>query len=83
VRLISILAPSLLNPIRTNNHFVFSLQSEPGMIVEILAATNVTLPTVNWTSLQTITNLTGTIPFIDTTANFDQRFYQARQASSP
>ena len=79
VRLTSRLAPSLRNPIRTNNQFAFTLQSEPGMVVEVLAATNATLAAVNWTSLGTITNLTGTIPFVDTSPNFDQRFYQARQ----
>ena len=79
VRLTSTLAPTLLNPVRTNNQFQFTIQSEPGMILEILAATNATLPTLSWTSLGTLTNSTGTIPFIDTSANFDQRFYQARQ----
>lgn len=79
VRLTSTLAPSLLNPVRTNNQFQFTLQSEPGMIVEILAATNAALPASNWISLGTLTNTTGTIPFIDTAVNFDQRFYQARQ----
>lgn len=79
VRLTSTLAPSLLNPTRSTNQFQFTLQSEPGMIVEILAATNATLPTMNWTSLGLVTNITGTIPFIDSTANLNQRFYQARQ----
>lgn len=83
VRLNSILAPSLLNPVRTNNQFAFTLQSEPGMIVEVLAATDAALTTANWTSLGLVTNVTGTIPFIDTTANFDQRFYQARQMAPP
>lgn len=83
VRLNSILAPSLLNPTRTNDQFSFTLQSEPGMIVEVLASPDAVLPAGNWTSLGVITNLTGTIPFIDTTANFDQRFYQARQVTPP
>ena len=79
VRLTSTLAPTLLNPARTNNQFQFTLQSEPGMILEILAATNAALPALNWSSLGIVTNTTGTIPFIDTAANFDQRFYRARQ----
>ena len=79
IRLTSTLAPTLLNPTRTSNQFQFTVQSEPGMILEILATTNATLPALNWTSLGTLTNTTGTIPFIDTSANFDQRFYQARQ----
>jgi hypothetical protein len=79
IRLTSTLAPTLLNPTRTNSQFQFIVQSEPGMILEILATTNATLPALNWTSLGTLTNTTGTIPFIDTSANFDQRFYQARQ----
>jgi len=79
VRLTSTLTPTLLNPVRTNSQFQFTVQSEPGMILEILAATNASLPTLNWTSLGTLTNTTGTIPFIDTSVSFDQRFYQVRQ----
>ena len=79
VRLTSILAPILLNPVRTNGQFQFTLQSEPGLAFQILASTNLTLPSTNWTSLGFVTNITGTIPFVDTPANFPQRFYQARQ----
>ena len=79
VRLSSFLAPALLNPVRTNNQFQFILRSEPGAALEILAATNLALPASNWVSLATLTNVTGTIPFLDTSADLDQRFYQARQ----
>jgi HpiC1 cyclase len=79
VRLTSILAPTLLNPVRTNGQFQFTLQGEPGLVCEILASTNASLPPSDWVSLGTLTNVTGTIPFIDTSVNFDQRFYQARQ----
>ena len=79
VRLTSMLAPTLLNPISTNGLFQFTLQGEPGLVCELLASTNAALPVANWTSLGTLTNVTGTIPLIDTSTNFDQRFYQARQ----
>ncbi len=79
VRLISILAPTLVNPIHTNGQFQFNIQSEPGLACEIFTSTNLTLPTTSWTSLGRLTNSTGTIPFIDTSANLPQRFYQARQ----
>lgn len=79
VQLTSVLAPTLLNPAWTNGQFQFTLQSEPGLAVEILASTNIALPTANWMSLGTLTNVNGTIPYIDTFANFGQRFYQARQ----
>lgn len=79
VRLSSILAPTLWNPVRTNGQFQFTLQSEPGFACEILACTNIALPASNWISLGTLTNVTGTIPLVDTNANIDQRFYQARQ----
>ncbi len=78
VRLISLLAPVFLNPARANGQFQFTLQSEPGMAVEILASPNATLPVADWSRLMTVTNVTGTIPLVDTNANFDQRFYQAR-----
>ena len=79
VRLVSILAPTLINPIRTNGQFQFTAQSEPGLVFEILAGSNLTVPATNWTTLALITNVTGTIPLIDTDPNFNQRFYQARQ----
>ncbi len=79
VRLTSILAPTLVNPVHTNGQFQFMLQSEPGLPVEILASSNLALPVANWTSLGTLTNSSGSTPFIDTSANFDQRFYRARQ----
>ncbi len=79
VRLSSVLEPALLSPVRTNGQFQFTLRSEPGLRFEILAATNASLPLSNWTSLGALTNLTGAIPFSDTAANFNRRFYRARQ----
>jgi hypothetical protein len=71
--------PSLLNPAWTNNQFQCTLLGEVGAEFEMLVTTNATLSIANWSSLGTLTNVTGTIPFIDTSANFDQRFYRARQ----
>jgi hypothetical protein len=79
VRLVSTLAPKLVSPARTNGQFQFTLQSEPGLAFQIIASTNLTLPSSNWTSLGFVTNVTGAIPFVDTSSNFPQRFYQARQ----
>lgn len=79
VRLSSTLSPSLLDSTHTDNQFQFTVKSEPGMILEILATTDATLPAASWTSLGLLTNSTGVIPFIDTATNFNQRFYQARQ----
>jgi len=79
VRLSSILAPTLSNPVRANGQFRFTLLSEPGLAYEVLARSDLTLSGADWTSLGLLTNVTGTVPFVDTNANFDQRFYQARQ----
>jgi hypothetical protein len=79
VRLTSLLAPALLNPVHSSGQFRCILQSEPGFVIEMLASTNLALPDSNWISLATLSNVTGSIPFIDTSANFDQRFYRARQ----
>lgn len=79
VRLYSIRAPTLSGSVYTNGQFRFVLEGEPGYACEILASTNVTLPPSNWTSLGVLTNVSGTVPFVDTNANFDQRFYRARQ----
>lgn len=79
VRLVSVLAPSLADAVHTNGQFQFTLQSEPGMVCEILGSTNLALPASDWVSLATLTNTTGTIPWVDTDANFNQRFFRARQ----
>lgn len=78
VRLASILAPQLTAPHVTNNQFQFTLVSEPGARVEILASTNATLPHSIWTSLGLITNTSGTTAFVDSSPFFPHRFYQAR-----
>lgn len=79
VRLSSILSPTFVNPTHTNGQFQFTIQSEPGLAFEMFASTNLSLPPQSWTSLGIVTNFTGAIPFVDTSSNFPQRFYQARQ----
>jgi hypothetical protein len=79
VRLSSILEPVLSNPVLTNGQFQFTLQSEPGLRVEIVSTANVTQPVSGWTSLGIMTNLTGTISFADPATNSGARFYGARR----
>jgi hypothetical protein len=79
VRLASTVTPVLLRPAYTNGHFSFTLQSEPGLPFEILASTNVTLPLSNWTSLGTLTNVTGATAFTDSASGISRRFYRAKQ----
>jgi hypothetical protein len=57
----------------------FTVQSEPNAVFQILAATNLTLPATNWTSLATLTNVTGSLPFVNATAGAGRRFYSAQQ----
>ena len=79
VRLASTVTPALVSPVSTNGRFSFTLQSETGLVFEILASTNVGLALSNWTSLGTITNVAGTTPFSDPAGNLSRRFYRARQ----
>jgi hypothetical protein len=79
VRLIETLLPVLSDPSMTNSQSGFTLQSQPGLIFEILAATNLSLPISNWTSLGNLTNSTGVAPFLDPATNLGHRFYRARQ----
>jgi len=79
VRLTATSAPTLTAPAWTNNQFQFTLLGETGRTFEVLAATNVASPQSNWLTLGTLTNTAGTIPFVDTNADFHQRFYRARQ----
>jgi hypothetical protein len=79
VRLTETVATALDNPGSVNGQFGFTLQSEPGLPFEILAASSPAGPATSWTSIATVTNLTGTFPFIDPATNSGQRFYRARQ----
>jgi HpiC1 cyclase len=79
VRLSSTVAPALASPAYTNGHFSFALQSEPGLAFEVLASEDIAQALSNWTSLGTVTNVTGTAPFTDPTTGLSRRFYRARQ----
>jgi hypothetical protein len=79
VRLTEIPLPALTDPLMTNQQCGFTLQSQPGLRFEILAATNLSLALSNWTSLGTVTNLNGVVPFLDPTTNMSRRFYRAHQ----
>lgn len=79
VRLMEVVATALANPVRTNGRFSFTLQSEPGLPFEILAATNLTQRATNWTSIGSLTNVSGATLFTDPATNFSQRFYGAHQ----
>ena len=79
VRLLSVREPVLKEAIAAAGQFTFTLASEPGSLIEILATTEIAMPTDNWTSLGIVTNLTGTLPFVESEENRKQRFYRARQ----
>lgn len=78
VRLLEISPPSLRPLARNDSGFQLSLQSEPGLRFEMLAATNLLLPAASWTSLGLITNVSGEAVFTDPETNFAARYYQAR-----
>jgi hypothetical protein len=76
VRLVETTALNLVNPVMTGDQLQFSGQS---VVFQILATTNLNLPVTNWASLTTVTNVTGSVPFVDSTPRQGQRFYRARQ----
>jgi hypothetical protein len=78
IRLTEKVATALNTPVTAKGQISFTLQSEPGLAFEILAATNLTAPPANWTNIATFTNLTGNFSLSDTTTNH-QRFYKALQ----
>jgi hypothetical protein len=55
--------------------FQCTVSSEPGLRLEILASSNL----LNWTSIATLTNTTGTTNFTDATTGLSKRFYRAHQ----
>jgi hypothetical protein len=79
VRLIETTALNLVNPVMTNGQLQIIVQSEPGIVFQILATANLSLPGTNWTSLATLTNTTGSLTYVDPSAASGQRFYTAQQ----
>jgi hypothetical protein len=79
VRLVETAALNLVRPAMTNGQLQFTVRSEPGVVCQVLATTNLNLTVANWTNLATITNLTGRLPFVDESASSMQRFYRAQQ----
>ncbi len=69
----------VLEPSWAGGQFQFSVQSEIGSKLEVLATTNVISAVQGWTSLTILTNTTGTASFTDTNTNLTSRFYQVRQ----
>jgi hypothetical protein len=78
VRLTEKVATVLHNPSLTNAQVSFTLQSEPGLAFELLANTNLSLSSSGWTTVSTLTNLTGSFEFTDSVTN-QHRFYRVRQ----
>ena len=83
VQLSEVLTPTLVNPSFINGQFGATLQSDPGLVFQILATTNLCIPLSNWTSVVTVTNISGTTPFIDPSPSYNQRFYQVQQVPPP
>ncbi|MGD0814904.1 MAG: hypothetical protein ABSA83_14965 [Verrucomicrobiota bacterium] len=75
--------PALINPIWSHGEFGATLLSEPGLAFQVLATTNLGAPLSNWSNVITVTNTSGTTPFVDPSPAYNQRFYQARQLSPP
>jgi hypothetical protein len=79
VRLSEVVATALTAPAMTNGQFSLTLQSEPGLPLEVLATTNISQPATNWVSIASFTNVTGTFFLTDPATNLNQRFYRAHQ----
>lgn len=78
VRLEEFPPPQLTNLTHQAGAFGFTLVSEPGQPVEILASTNAALPWTAWTSLGTVTNLTGTTNLNELAPGVPARYYRTR-----
>ncbi len=79
VRLVETTALNLVHPANTSGQLQFTVQSEPNVVFQILATTNLSLPVTNWTHLATLTNTTGSLPYVDQSTALARRFYTAQQ----
>jgi len=81
VRLVETTPLSLGGAGVTNGQFGFTVQSEPNVVFQVLATTNLALPMSSWTSLGTITNLSGSTNFVDASSAATQKYYTAQVVS--
>ena len=75
--------PAFINPNWSNGQFSATLVSKPGLVFQILATTNLSVPPACWTNVVTLTNVSGQTSFIDPATNYNARFYQAHQVPPP
>jgi hypothetical protein len=80
VRLVETTALNLVNPAMTGGGLHLTVQSEPGVVFQILSTPDLGLPVAEWTRLGTLTNVTGRMPFVDSTTGPGQGFYTAQQS---
>jgi hypothetical protein len=78
VRLSELTALNLASPSLTNGQLQFTVQSEPNAVVQILSTSDLSQPLANWASLTTLTNTSGSLPYVDQSATLGLRFYTAR-----
>ena len=79
VRLTSVAVPLLGDPLVVDGKFSFTIKSDPGLKFDVLSTSTPGQPLSGWSSLGQVTNLTGTVTFIDPTPAEGQRFYSTRQ----
>ena len=75
--------PCFLNPAATNGQFAATFKSQPGLVFQILATSNLSIAESNWTAIATVTNTNGTMLFQDSPATLPARFYGARGYPQP
>ena len=63
----------LSNPIRQGNQFAFTVTGPTGQVIRIEAATNM----LNWQTIATLTNTTGTLQYTDASPPSAPCFYRA------
>jgi hypothetical protein len=78
VRLVETTATALSGPVKTNNQFKLTLASEPDSAFDVIASSNISQASSNWTVVGRITNITGEGTVTDAETNHTQRFYRAR-----
>jgi internalin A len=57
------------------NRFGFTISSQPGVAMQVLVSSNLTF----WSSIGSLTNTNGSVPFTDSAATNKTRFYRAQQ----
>lgn len=78
VRLVETAEPVLTDPVQVGGEFRCRIESEPGLVFDLITSPDLAVPLSGWAGVGTVTNATGTMVF-NAPMGAEPRFYGTRR----